>query len=233
MVDALDECVEGRPQLLDLIVQISQTTRTKWLISSRNWPEIEEQLSSVAQRLSLELNEESVAAAVKSYIKEKVKELAREKAYSLKTKRHIHRYLSKNANGTFLWAALVCQKLKTVPEFDARKRVETFPSGLDSLYQRMMEQIGASNVSNRCHQLLALAVTVYRPLSALEYVSFFGDLNDLPSDTESEDTEWGDTDSERIIPEEPKFDMTKAIRELVSFCGSFLTVREDTIYFVH
>lgn len=69
MVDALDEYMEGRAQLLDLIIQTSQITRTKWLILSRNWPEIEVQLSSIAQKLSLELNKESVAEAVKSYIK--------------------------------------------------------------------------------------------------------------------------------------------------------------------
>ncbi|KAK8862167.1 Vegetative incompatibility protein HET-E-1 [Apiospora arundinis] len=233
LVDALDECVKGLPQLLELIVQTSRSTRVQWLVSSRNWPQIEVQLCSVAKRLSLELNEESVSAAVKSYIKQKVKELAKEKTYSPRTKRHVHRYLSTHADGTFLWVALVCQELKAVPEFDARKRVETFPPGLDSLYQRIMGLISISEVYDRCRQLLAIAATVYRPLSPLEYVSFFGDLNDLSSDSEFDDAECEDSDSERTTWEESTSDVTKMIQDLVSLCGSFLIVRKGIVYFVH
>ncbi|KAK7980895.1 hypothetical protein PG989_013352 [Apiospora arundinis] len=233
LVDALDECVKGLPQLLELIVQTSRSTRVQWLVSSRNWPQIEVQLCSVAKRLSLELNEESVSAAVKSYIKQKVKELAKEKTYSPKTKRHVHRYLSTHADGTFLWVALVCQELKAVPEFDARNRVETFPPGLDSLYQRIMGLISISKVYDRCRQLLAIAATVYRPLSPLEYVSFFGDLNDLSSDSEFDDAKCEDSDSERTTWEESTSDVTKMIQDLVSLCGSFLIVRKGIVHFVH
>lgn len=63
VIDALDECVIDQQKLLSLIVQISSvSTRVKWVVSSRNWVQIEEQLATVAQqsRLSLELNVESV-----------------------------------------------------------------------------------------------------------------------------------------------------------------------------
>ncbi|KAK3351906.1 NACHT domain-containing protein [Neurospora tetraspora] len=62
-IDALDECVRGQPQLLKLIVQISSVSaRVKWLVSSRNWVQIEEQLAIVAQqsRLSLELDDDTI-----------------------------------------------------------------------------------------------------------------------------------------------------------------------------
>ncbi|KAK4901442.1 hypothetical protein LTR49_027257 [Elasticomyces elasticus] len=48
IVDALDECVEGGDRLLDLIGQTTLiSTKVKWLVSSRNWPSIREQIASV------------------------------------------------------------------------------------------------------------------------------------------------------------------------------------------
>ena len=44
VVDALDECQTGRGQLLDLIISSSATSHVKWIVSSRNWPGIEERL---------------------------------------------------------------------------------------------------------------------------------------------------------------------------------------------
>jgi hypothetical protein len=39
VVDALDECTDGLPALLDFVVQTSSTSsRIKWLVSGRNWP---------------------------------------------------------------------------------------------------------------------------------------------------------------------------------------------------
>jgi Cdc6-like AAA superfamily ATPase len=102
MIDALDECVQGLPQLLDLIIQTSRFPHTKWLVSSRNWIEIEEKLCDVAHRLSLELNAKSISAAVQSYIEFKVSELTQLKGYQESTAKEVRRYLSSNANDTFL-----------------------------------------------------------------------------------------------------------------------------------
>ncbi|EDO04667.1 hypothetical protein SS1G_07150 [Sclerotinia sclerotiorum 1980 UF-70] len=143
IIDALDECQKELPQLLRLIVSGSSiSSRVKWLVSSRNWPEIEEQLQQTEQetRLSLELNAESVSAAVRWYIREKVKYLARTKNYTTETKDAIERYLLEHANGTFLWVALVCQNLEKARLFTDSK-LQDYPSELDPLYNRMMEQI--------------------------------------------------------------------------------------------
>lgn len=45
VIDALDECIddEDRAQFLKFLVQqLSVGSRTKWIVSSRNWPQIEE-----------------------------------------------------------------------------------------------------------------------------------------------------------------------------------------------
>jgi hypothetical protein len=82
VIDALDECVTDLSMLLNFIAtQSSVSSRVKWIVSSRNWPDIEEQLERAGHkvRLSLELNAESVAAAVRVFIHYKVGKLAEKK----------------------------------------------------------------------------------------------------------------------------------------------------------
>ncbi|GKU11001.1 unnamed protein product, partial [Fusarium langsethiae] len=68
VVDALDECITDRHKLLDFIIQTSSSSSScvKWIISSRNWPDIEEKLDNAKQkvRLHLELNKDSISKAV-------------------------------------------------------------------------------------------------------------------------------------------------------------------------
>lgn len=80
IVDALDECKTNRHQLLDLIAKPS---RVKWIVSSRNWQDIEEKLDNTEQKvkLHLELNKDSISKAVDTYIGYKVNQLACHKKY--------------------------------------------------------------------------------------------------------------------------------------------------------
>ncbi|KAI9651521.1 MAG: hypothetical protein M1829_002699 [Trizodia sp. TS-e1964] len=84
ILDALDECTTGLSQLLGFVVQSSSAyPRVKRIVSSRNWPSIEKELDKATQkaRLSLELNENSVSAAVTNYIEIKVDWLAKRNGY--------------------------------------------------------------------------------------------------------------------------------------------------------
>ncbi|KAH7009231.1 NACHT domain-containing protein [Microdochium trichocladiopsis] len=208
VVDALDECLQGLPVFLDLVVRTSQTTTAKWLISSRNWPQIEEPLREVAHRLSLEVNEKSVAKAVDTYIEHKVSKLARRKGYRENLAKEVQQYLSSKADGTFLWVALVCQELEKTRQANALQKVKSFPPGLDALYRRMMEQIMASEDTEPCTQVLAVIATTYRPPSLPELMTLTGESSDIGTNCES-------------------------LQEIISLCGSFLTIREDKVYFVH
>ncbi|USP74304.1 beta transducin-like protein HET-D2Y [Curvularia clavata] len=153
IIDALDECITNQLKLLCFIVeQSSMSSRVKWIVSSRNWPTIEEQLERVERKtlLSLELNAELVSAAVKVFIQQKVSRLAQEKRYTPEMQDAVLQHLTSNANDTFLWVALVCQDLKATPKWDVHL------------------------------------------------------VNDLES-----------------------------VREIIGLCRSFLTLRDDTVYFVH
>ncbi|KAH7033954.1 beta transducin-like protein HET-E2C [Macrophomina phaseolina] len=211
VIDALDECLADLPKLLDLIAQNSAvSSRVKWIVSSRNWPDIEEQLERAAHKvkLSLELNAESVSAAVSLFIEWKVSQLAEGKKYDKQTREAVLNYLASNANDTFLWVALVCQNLQQVQRWNVLKKLQAFPPGLISLYERMMKQISASDDSHLCKQVLALTAIVYRPVTIHELASLIEEVEDMSDDLDS-------------------------VREIISLCGSFLTLREDTVYFVH
>jgi hypothetical protein len=82
VVDALDKCKKEEPglkQLLELISEISKkNNKVKWLVISRNETYIKNILnkSKIRTRLSLELNADSIAGAIKSYIDHKMLDLA-------------------------------------------------------------------------------------------------------------------------------------------------------------
>jgi hypothetical protein len=211
VADALDECIEGLPRLLDFIVRMSSaSSRVKWVISSRNWPNIEQDLDTAMKklRLSLELNEDSVSAAVTTYIQFKVDQLAERNRYSSNTRDIVQRYLLQNAHGTFLWVALVCQELSKSSEWRAQQKLMAFPPGLDSLCSRMMEQIEDSEDAKLCKRILAVVSAVYRPLTLCKLES----LVDMPDGVSG---------------------TFEALSEIIGLCGSFLTLRERTISFVH
>ncbi|TGO17002.1 hypothetical protein BPAE_0455g00010 [Botrytis paeoniae] len=211
IVDALDECIADLPRLMDLIVQTSSiSSRIKWIVSNRNWQNIEKALDVATQnlRLCLELNEKSVSAAVTVFIQFKVEWLATRNKYSNDTREMIRQQLMLNANGTFLWVALICQELSNISGWRAREKLKAFPSGLDALYRRMLDQIIYSEYAELCISILAVVSAVYRPITLDELTTFVDMPNGVADDYE-------------------------ALSEIIGLCGSFLTIRECTVFFVH
>ncbi|KAF5968932.1 hypothetical protein FBULB1_10498 [Fusarium bulbicola] len=208
VIDALDECVTDQEKLLDLVISSSNV---KWIVASRNWPEIEQvlHLSTQKIRLNLELNQDSVSKAVEAFIEWKVEKLAEKKQYDAKLKSDVKSYLAENADGTFLWVALVCQGLSDNRVFrkrHTRLRLEEFPKGLDPIYRRMMQYISSLQDAEMCREILALASVVYRPVTLTELKTLLG-------------SQYDDEDDD--------------LSEVVACCGSFLTLRGNSIYFLH
>ncbi|KAJ6084288.1 hypothetical protein N7486_011088 [Penicillium sp. IBT 16267x] len=186
----------------------------KWMVSSRNWPDIIERLDTATQMapISLELNEASVSKAVSIFIQHKASQLATVKKYSDKTHDTICRYLLSHSQDTFLWVALVCQQLEKSPRRNFLKNLSAFPSGLDALYGRMISEVRQSEDADFCKQILAIMLTVYRPIT----------LDELSSLIEAPD---GVLDDD--------YDAYKYLSDVIAVCGSFLTLKEDTVVFVH
>ena len=72
----------------------------------------------------------------------------------------------------------------------------------------MITQIYSSDDADLYKQILASIAVIYRPITLKELTSLVVMLNDMADDLVS-------------------------LREEIGFCGSFLTIREGTIYFVH
>ncbi|KAH7012684.1 uncharacterized protein B0I36DRAFT_378380 [Microdochium trichocladiopsis] len=201
VVDALDECRNYSE--LQLVIETSSTSRAKWIVSSRNWPDIEERLGMTQSKvtLRLELNTTSISRAVSIYIQHMVGKLARQKSYDQSTLGAIGEYLQSNSDNTFLWVALVCQELG--------KDVATdFPPGLEPFYCRMIGQVSQSNDSDLLNRILATATIVYRPITFHELKTII----ELP----------------QYLNDNPRF-----LVDVIEHCGSFSTLRNNTIYFIH
>jgi hypothetical protein len=99
-------------QLLDTITDKSFTpkSKVKWLVASRNRPNIAERLRPDDARIiiSLELNAKHVTRAVSVFVDLKVHELAKRKLYDATLKKKVKLILLEKSEATFLWVALVC-----------------------------------------------------------------------------------------------------------------------------
>ena len=213
MIDALDECDSELSQLLDLIAHNTSEppSRVKWLVSSRSQSNIEIRLrpDKLRSKISLELNSCHISHAVNTFIDFKVSELAKTR-YTSQLQKEVTDYLHENAKDTFLWVALVCKELRDVQARKTLSALQKFPPGLHPLYERMMNQIWCLEDSEDiefCRRILCSVTLACRPVRLKELAST-ADLQGSPDDLQS-------------------------LNELVNLCGSFLTVREETVYFIH
>lgn len=213
LVDALDECDSGleRNQLLDLITKdASSSSKSKWLLSSRNNPDTKQKLKSESQMLSLELNDEHISKAVNAFIQQKTSELATKKGYNQDLADSVKKELMAKSDSTFLWVALACKSLLGVKySWKTLSTLQMLPPGLEPLYQRMIEEISQINDEDRkfCFQILRSMCLVFRPLAVEELIT----TAELPTEFLYDDS----------------------LFELIDFCSSFVTVRQRNIYFIH
>ncbi|KAK0751649.1 WD40-repeat-containing domain protein [Schizothecium vesticola] len=211
IIDALDECVNDRDKLLKFVLQEVKLPRVKWIISSRNNITESRRLDVSQSILSLELQEnaDSISNAISAYITERTSQIE-----SLQDdpplQQYVRQVLHRKAEGTFLWVALVVQELENVDSWKVRKMVDDVPKGLDDLYARMIDQISGlqQETSEFCRHVLLAATLAYRPLQLLELGVVAGLPDEISSNAEN-------------------------IRKIINRSGSFLTVREETVSFVH
>ncbi|EWG54258.1 hypothetical protein FVEG_12518 [Fusarium verticillioides 7600] len=86
-----------------------------------------------------------------------------------------------------------------------KENLAEFPEGLDTLYKRMIDQVHGKKTPKLCSSLLRILVVVYQPPSLKELAGLIG------------------------ATEKP----TQHMRKLVIECGSFFTIKDDVVYFIH
>ncbi|KAL4788945.1 hypothetical protein BDV19DRAFT_44040 [Aspergillus venezuelensis] len=213
IVDALDECETDLSDLLKLIARTKfmPAARVKWIVSSRNREDIEQELEICDKetKLSLELNQNYISDAVAAYINHKVsglKVLQRNQILLEQVKKQ----LLQKSDGTFLWVALVVQEMQKCRRSAAvLKLVGGIPQGLTPLYDRMLQQIQDFEEQDRepCILVLSIVTLGYRPLY----------LHEICCLTSLSNQQYGFGDLE----------------DIVSMCGSFLVIRDNQVYLIH
>lgn len=216
IIDALDECVTDLNKLLKFLEEHSSSyPHVKWLVSSRDWQNINESLNIVSHvKIDLGLNGYSLSCAVQFFIEYKVEELAERKKYTEGQRQSLQKHLESNSEGTFLWVALACEQLHAVSKRRLEKDLPSFPLGLDEMYHKMLRNIHDSKNDDDVQlgvSLLEIVTTVYRPIT----------LDEIPSFLEIQGPTNADTlDDDDLI-------------EIVGLCGSFLTLNQRKITLVH
>lgn len=215
VVDALDECIKDCRHLLNLIIKTSG--HVKWLLSSRNEKDIEKMLDRVPQKLILELkqNAERISTSIDAYIRHHIHEIE-----ALKDDEQLQAkaldILKGKAQGTFLWVALVVEQLHETDHWDVENVLEEVPKDLESLYGLILdrtEKLGKRG-QEVCQVLLSIVTTAKRPLHLRELLVFVN-------------SHWKDSRHFRTIYE------LRDIRDMAKTCGSILSIRDNTVYFIH
>ncbi|ROT42927.1 hypothetical protein SODALDRAFT_26809 [Sodiomyces alkalinus F11] len=149
IIDALDECSEStRDKFCDVLSSNFRTengegeeapSNLKFLVTSRPWPSLEARLRPLRSiRLRGEDESDALARDIDKMIECKVRELEDASELSAKAARTLRRELSKGADQTFLWAALVLDTIARMPSRKLSSINETLngiPLSLDQLYE--------------------------------------------------------------------------------------------------
>lgn len=213
MIDAVDECESDLPKLFRLILNKDRRfNHVKWIISSRDVPTISKEIRPYETLVTtLELSTSLMSSAVYTFIHHKVRRLAERNYYDPKLHEDVRKYLSDHAEDTFLWATLACQEIDDLLSIDEPlKKLKDIPNGLKSLYNRMLKQIGmySTNVKKSCQKILSTLSLAFRPLNLQELITM------------------------AVLPEQ-YYQNFNFMRYLIDHCGSFLTVRNDIVQFIH
>jgi hypothetical protein len=210
-VDALDECAQGRLDLIRLIsASLNLSQKVRWLLSSRPEVDLLSELkdpgtnSPDASKSLVELDTQRLKEPVNAFIDHKLITLRDRKGYNDSVLAEVSREVRGRAENTFLWVALAFKVLETVHGRYAAKRITEMPPGLSELYDHMMTRIEAGQMiePQDCKTVLVVTSLAFRPLSIPE----LSVLADLPSDV---------------------------AETAIEMCGSFLTITKGTVNLIH
>jgi ankyrin repeat protein len=220
ILDGLDEC--DAALLEDLLKKFSSlfptksrqslTCHLKLIIVSRELPKFISTTLQDFPRIRLDPDADSeVYYDILRFIDVKVDELSSSCSIQHPEPRvHIRNVFRDRAQGTFLWVALAAKALEECKATEITAYLDVFPPGLDYLYARLLLQI---NVDRRetAAKILRWVVMAVRPLT----------LSELSAVVD--------------IPFKPAtcFEPNEAMRDQVSNCGYFLTIKDDEVSLIH
>lgn len=214
-VDALDECEQGLPGLIELIsTSLTFSNRVRWLISSR--PEVDiltrlkhSQTEGIcSSETLLQLDAQRLCYPIKAFINYKLSDLKTSKVgytYTDDILATMFGEIYQRAKDNFLWVSHVFSDLKSTHGKFAIKNIQKYPSGLSELYNHKMTRLQNEDPKHRqhCKDVLIATSLAYRPLSLNEF--------------------------EALLPWSSAIDSYAIIEK----CSSFLTITENTVALAH
>ena len=217
ILDGLDECDHASLEVLLQNIRAffrptsgeSSSYRLKLILVSREYPDFILEILSGFLHVRLDSDTDSeVHSALKIFIDVKDEELAVFRHYPKSLCAYIERVFLSRAGGTFLWVGIVATELKKYKMTEVEAALDRFPSGLEKLYNRLLLLIDVSPRVTAA-KILLWVINALRPLNLLE----------LGAAIEASPT--------------PYIDLDEVVRDQVSYCGSFLTIREGFVELVH
>lgn len=165
VLDGLDEA-ESQTILCDLLTKITSATSIKILLVSRPTKALLSALSTSANVQHEKIQIEDTAKDIESYIEEGVCKIIPDNINEQRTK-GFHSILSR-ANGSFLWVKLALERVEDnwYTADDIQTALDGIPEGMDTMYTRMLQDIGLQSARNRdmAIDILIWASCVFRPL---------------------------------------------------------------------
>jgi hypothetical protein len=153
---------------------------------------------------TVELDAQSLEHPVNAYINHKLSNLKGRDGYDADTLAEVSSEIHRRARNTFLWVALVFKELSLVEGWDAIDTIQKIPPGLSELYDHMMTRIESGNKRNLQRCKNVLVATFLAYRPlSLAELAVLADL--LPKMTQT----------------------------IVEKCGSFLTIKENTVSLIH
>ncbi|PVH74235.1 hypothetical protein DL98DRAFT_658902 [Cadophora sp. DSE1049] len=220
ILDGLDECDEASSEVLlwkfkalfSAKFSESSACHLNLIVVSRNLPDFIRDVLSGFPCIRLDTDADSeVTNDIHRFIEVKVDELsAAHRHYPERLRGHIKEVFRSRAQGTFLWVGIVAKELWGRKPTEVEKALDLFPPGLDELYARMLFQIDI-NRRETAAKLLRWVVMAVRPLSLSELRAAIEPAVQHPT---------------ILSPDE-------VIKDQVSFCGYFLTIKEEEVGLIH
>ncbi|KAH8591314.1 hypothetical protein B0O99DRAFT_719265, partial [Bisporella sp. PMI_857] len=217
ILDGLDECDESSLEVLlkkfkDLFSTKSNESsccNLRLIAVSRDFPDIIPQELSSFPQISLDSDAESeINSDIRQFIKVKVDELSAYGRYPESLRIHVKDVFLKRSKGTFLWVGIVAKELRKYKPTDVENALRLFPSGLEELYAGMLHQIDVNRRKTAAH-ILRWVVMAVRPLTLSELGIAIGARASIG------------------------FCCDDVTRDQVSYCGNFLTIKDNEVGLVH
>lgn len=219
IIDGLDECDEASSEvLLQKFAALfkmsneSSACHINLIVVSRDLPRFIPEILSSFPRIRLDPDAETeVNDDIQRFINEKVDELSAHMQYPQPLRSYVKKVFRNRAQGTFLWVGVVAKALGRYEAIDVEKALDLFPPGLDELYARILLQI---DVDQReiAAKILRWVVLAVRPLTVSEL--------SIAIETSTRHSVFD-------------FSHDEVTRGQISYCGYFLTIKDDEVSLIH